>query len=79
MRKYQPIWEQIKANGYAQVKAEPNLHARIVKAVIKEKNKDLGFKQLALEIKKVYKLNITYTGSIILFSLEDATPTYIRL
>ncbi len=44
MRLYQPIWEKLKREGKASVTANRVLHARILKAVIKEKWLDLGYK-----------------------------------
>ena len=37
MRKYQPIWLKLKRTGSASIAAHPLLHARIIKAVVKEK------------------------------------------
>lgn len=45
-RKYQPIWDRIKQNGSCTVEVEPFILARVKKAIIKEKNKDVGFKVL---------------------------------
>ena len=43
-RQYQPIWEQIKRDGFCDVSTQRAWHARVKKAVIKEKDMDLGFK-----------------------------------
>lgn len=43
-RKYQPIWEKIKQERVCHVSVHPLLFARLVKAVVKEKDKDLAFK-----------------------------------
>lgn len=45
-RKYQDIWERVKTVRSCTVRVEPFLLARVKKAVIKEKNRDLGFKML---------------------------------
>lgn len=45
-RKYETLWKQLKANNKAAVVAVPAYHKRIIKAVIKEKNVDTGFKLL---------------------------------
>lgn len=44
MRKYQAIWEQIKQTGSCKISAQPALHARLRKAVKKEKYNDTAFK-----------------------------------
>ena len=61
-RKYQQIWERIKLSPKHECLLDiphPALFARVIKAVIKEKNKDLGFKVMndhdnfRLEITKI--------------------------
>ena len=54
MRKYESIWERLKTkdtNGkhIVMVAAPEPLHSRIIKGVLKEKNKDLGFKLMMSE------------------------------
>lgn len=71
MRHYEPIWLAIKKDFKASLKADPKLHARIKKAVMKEKNKDEGFRLLASEQGKGYNLKILITGNIISFSLKE--------
>lgn len=44
MRKYQSIWVKIKTDGYCIIAAQPSLHARVKKAVTKEKWKDIAYK-----------------------------------
>lgn len=44
MRKYQAIWEKIKRDKVATLEVHPAHFARVVKAVIKEKCIDFGFK-----------------------------------
>lgn len=43
-RKYQCIWEQLKSTGKCIITADPVLHARIKKAVTKEKYNDMVYK-----------------------------------
>lgn len=45
-RKYAAIWQKIKTTGRCTVESHPAYFARVRKAVIKEKNMDLGFKVL---------------------------------
>jgi len=79
MRKYQPIWEAIKFNPQIPVDlaACSTAHIRIIRAVKKEKNIDLGWKQLCLEEGVRYKLDYKIEGKLITFSLINTTP--IRL
>lgn len=71
MRKYQPIWEQIKKEGTATVRVGVPMHARIIKAVRKEKDMDYGFKLLKAEEYKKFKLMDSIEGDLITFYLEE--------
>jgi hypothetical protein len=77
MRQYEPIWEQLKKL----LKAHPNdrakgvsiianraHHPRIVKAVIKEKWSDVGFK--AVNHPRIARLSYAQNQSKITFFLE---------
>jgi hypothetical protein len=44
MRKYEPIWNKLKTDGTVSITANRLLHPRIIKAVIKEKYGDVGYK-----------------------------------
>lgn len=46
MRKYYPIWKQLKETGKCAISAHKALHKRIIKAVINEKDRDTGYKIL---------------------------------
>lgn len=70
MRKYQPIWDQLKLHGTVSLSATPSLHKRIIKAVIKEKLKDLGYKLLCAESGSIKKLAYETDGKLITFKLE---------
>ena len=70
MRKYQPIWEQLKLHSTVSLSATPALHKRIIKAVIKEKLKDLGYKLICAESGTIKKLAYTTNGKLITFNLE---------
>ena len=71
MRKHQPIWEQLKLTSTVSIAAEEKLHARIVKAVIKEKSSDLAWKYLQLDKGKKWKISYTKEGKLITFKLID--------
>lgn len=49
-RLYAPIWLELKAKKICIIEANPILFARIIKAVIKEKDQDKGFKLEASDL-----------------------------
>jgi len=69
MRQYQLIWEGLKLHHKASLLADPATHTRIIRAVRKEKNKDIGFKLLMGESNKQYRLLDDSTGNNLKFSL----------
>lgn len=75
LRKYQPIWEQIKKHRKATIIAPANSHPRIIQAVRKEKWRDAGFKFLTSEAGVRYKLyeESDKKKETITFSLVDVT------
>jgi hypothetical protein len=68
VRYYQPVWEELKKKQTARVTAPKSLHRRIIKAVIKEKWQDYGYK---IELGN-YNAVISYSisNSIITFTLS---------
>jgi hypothetical protein len=56
MRKYQPIWEQLKANSFAVIVAPVASHQTIVNMVTKEKLKDIAWKLACAETYTCYRL-----------------------
>lgn len=58
MRKYQAIWERIKnsPSHCATIDVHPAFFKRVVKAVIKEKHEDLGFKVLNEKLAEIERL-----------------------
>lgn len=71
MRKYQPVWEQIKANGICELSAHRLHHPRIVKAVTKEKDMDILYKLENLELSPpiVAIMHSSRKGSVITFTI----------
>ena len=78
MRKYQPIWEAIKKNNTASIVASTNLHPRIIKAVRKEKNLDVGHK-LLLSDKGLKSILIITTHPINKEMLSFSLNTQMKL
>ena len=71
MRQYEPVWLAIKTNLVCEISAHRVYHRRIIKAVVKEKDMDLGFK---LELSERYPpqyalLKSSRSGSVIRFTL----------
>lgn len=81
MRKYQPIWEQIKRDKTAIIVAPVDTHAYLIRQVVKEKHRDAGFRLLQSEVGKKLKLRITTDKkkSTITFKLTSATYKDIDL
>jgi len=78
MRKYQPIWEEIKKHNKISLIAPIERHTRIVTAVRKEKLLDAGWKLLHLENGKRFKLKDISAGKMITFTLEEDQSCYIK-
>lgn len=74
MRKYQPIWNQLKETKQASIEAPISSHARIIQAVKKEKWRDMGWKLLLSEKGTKYILYKQIEGSVINFYLQDSSP-----
>jgi hypothetical protein len=75
MRQYEPIWHQLKSLPEEQAKtvgiritANRLMHARIIKAVTKEKYKDIGYK-LRTE-PRVAIMEHKRAGSVVTFTLR---------
>lgn len=71
MRQYTPIWNQIKTEFHCEISAHKAYHRRIIKAVVKEKDLDLGFKFELSERSppQTSLLKSSRSGSIIKFTL----------
>lgn len=57
MRKYQPLWNKLKADGIVTIAAPVANHDTIIAMVKKERNKDLGFSLLCSENYIKYRLS----------------------
>ena len=63
MRQYEPIWNRIKTKNTASLVTHKDNVARVIKAVIKEKHKDTGYKLELSEQALISTLDITRTVS----------------
>lgn len=78
MRTYEPAWHSLKQNLELRIAAEPAVHARIVKAVIKEKNIDLVYKlQLDEECKRAI-LTWNKQNKMLIFKLKFVMSRFSR-
>lgn len=68
--RYQPIWDTLKEKRHAKLVAPAVLHKRIIKAVIKRKDVDVGYKFLCAEQFKKARIKYKTTGNIIEFYLQ---------
>lgn len=71
MRVYEPIWDELKTQGFCKVAAPKARHARIIKAVKKEKYMDYGFKFQMHEDKKIREIRYFVVGNMITFRLKE--------
>lgn len=58
-RQYEPAWLALKEKGSVRLAVPRALHKRVVKAILKEKYMDIGYRLLMLE--KKIRLRIEYT------------------
>lgn len=81
MRVYQPIWEALKTNKTVTIQANPSSHPRIIKAVTKEKDKDVGYKLMVSETYQRAVLRAKINGAQITFNLshEPLTPAQLTV
>ena len=70
-RKYSPIWNQLKQKGTAKITAAKPFHKRIIHAVIKEKDLDLGYKLECSERNSRKKLGYRIQETVITFILAE--------
>ena len=67
---YSKVWRTIKERGKAELAADPKLHKRIKKAVIKKKGEDILYKMELLGIARKAELVIISRGHILSFELK---------
>lgn len=67
---YQPIWNTLKEKHTAKLVAPQAYHRRIIKAVTKRKDVDLGYKFLCSQQDKKAILRTSISGNTITFTLE---------
>jgi len=70
VRKYEPIWMELKKKHQVRIQIPRPLHKRLIKAVIKEKYNDVVFKFELGERGKAAKLSYIQQGVVIVFQLK---------
>ena len=71
MRKYEPIWIQLRENYTVSLSADLALHNKIIRGVTVEKCKDLAWKLILAETTGIqYKLVYEIDGNLIKFWLK---------
>ena len=73
MRTYEPIWQNLKAEGECRVSCPAHMQARVIKAVKKEKWHDQDFKDVAIHA----RLEITQTPMHVHFKLYGWVPLVV--
>lgn len=75
MRMYQPAWNLLKRELQIQISAKPNLHARIYKAIRKEKDMDTIYKMECADRGESATLSSTSSGLILTIQMHITTST----
>ena len=68
-RLYEPIWDQLKLTQFCATEVPKHLHARVLKAVTKEKNIDVAFKDLMDSHNRTFVLETRIENKIMIFRL----------
>lgn len=76
MRQYEPAWEALKKNGSVRLAVPKGLHRRVVKAILKEKYRDIGYRLQMLEKKIRLRIEYECTGNIVVLKLKQI-PTFL--
>lgn len=63
--RYQAIWNQLKEKKFVAVSTKAEAHRRLKKAVIKRKDRDLGYKYLMSESNRRASLEFVSEGHIL--------------
>jgi hypothetical protein len=77
--KYLPIWKSLKETGTCRLTAPPIFHKRIVKAVQKRRDKDLGFLYILKEQNLKHRITYDIHGTVITFHLHKYPSLLARL
>lgn len=79
MRKYSPIWTELKAKGICKIAAPISSHDTIIRGVKKEKCLDVAFKLLTTNKGKKFNLEIAADADVGLIVFTLAEVSYITV
>lgn len=69
MRQYEAIWIELKKSGTVRIAAPKALHRRIIKATLKEKYQDYGYRLEMMQKNQSLRIEYTRNTSVIEFRL----------
>jgi hypothetical protein len=75
-RQYEPAWQALKKNGKVRLAVPRPLHKRVIKAILKEKWMDTGFKYEMLEKKIRLRIEYVQEANVITMYLLQI-PTFL--
>jgi hypothetical protein len=78
-RKYYPAWVKLKRDKVIKIAAHPAFHARILKAVIKEKDMDVMYKYEMSEACRRAVISYTKNASELTIKLNISVDTSIGI
>lgn len=70
MRKYYPAWHKLKTEGKIILVTPKHLHKRVIKAIMKERSADTGFRLELAEQDRCAKVFATSKDNMIRFTLK---------
>lgn len=76
MRQYEPAWIELKKKGKVRLAVPKGLHRRVVKAILKEKYMDAGYRLLMLESKIRLRIEYVCEHNVITLELKKI-PTFL--
>lgn len=75
-RQYEPAWIELKRKCEIRLAVPRGLHRRVIKAILKEKYMDVGFKLQMLEQKIRLRIEYSSEGNIVKMKLLKI-PTFL--
>jgi hypothetical protein len=76
MRQYEPAWIALKEKGTVRLAVPKGLHRRVIKAILKEKYNDAGYRLQMLEKKIRLRIEYECRDSVIVLKLLKI-PTFL--
>lgn len=70
MRSYEPLWNQLKQTGAAQIDYPRELHDRVLQGLRKESAADHGFRFICVEQGKYFEIEFTQFENLLMLTLK---------